>query len=47
MENLLLEDHLRIRETDGKYTEPRFPKHMLKLDHDEHPVHGSHNSTKL
>lgn len=47
MENLLLEDHLRIHETDGKYTEPVFPKHMLKSDHDGHPVHDSHSSTKL
>jgi len=28
MQNLLLEDHLRTHEIDGKYTELVFPKHM-------------------
>lgn len=47
MENLLLVDHLRIHEIDGKYTEQVFPEHMLKSDHGEHPEYDSRSSTKL
>lgn len=47
MENLLLEDHLRTHEIDGKYTEPVFPKHMSRSAHGGHQEYDSHSSTKL
>lgn len=47
MKSLLLEDHLRIHDIDGKYTEPVFLKHMLKSAHGEHREYDSHSSTML